>query len=130
MKSYHVQYALAAIFIGLGGWCLFDPHGVEKLVLKTEFQELSATSALLMGCFGAQAILVGAVIALSKFRPITFLGFGLIGSVPFFVFNWYFVFVAKMFTPFMLIDFVGNIGILSCGIIGFMLMRREETIEQ
>lgn len=127
VKSYHFQYALAAIFIGLGSWCVLDAHGVERLVLKPEFQDLSATSGLLLGCFGAQAILVGTLVALCKFKPITFLGFGLVGSVPFFVFNWYFVFVAKMFTPFMLIDFAGNIGILACGIIGFLLMRREES---
>lgn len=125
MTARHIQYVLAAIFIGLGGWCLIDPHSVERLVLKPEFQHLSATSGLLMGCFGAQAILVGAIISLSEFKPITFLGFGLIGSLPFFVFNWHFVFVAEMFTPFMLIDFVGNAGILICGVAGFWLRRRE-----
>lgn len=129
MKARHIQFALAGIFIGLGLWCVLDPHGVERLVLKPEYQDLSPTSGLLMGCFGAQAILVGAVISLSSFRPITFLGFGLIGSLPFFVFNWYFVFVAKMFTPFMLIDFAGNLGILGCGILGFILLRREEATQ-
>ena len=125
MKAQHIQYALAAIFIGLGSWCLIDPHGVERLVLRPEFQDLSATSAVLMGCFGAQAVLGGSVIALSKFTPRTFLVFGLIGSIPFFVFNWYFVFIAEMFTSFMLIDFVGNLGILACGLAGYVLRSRE-----
>lgn len=125
MTSKHIQYVLAAIFIGLGGWCLIDPHSVERLVLKSEFQHLSATSALLLGCFGAQAVLGGIIIALSDFRPHTFLIFGLVGSSPFFVFNWYFVFVAEMFTSWMWLDFAGNIGILACGIVGYIWRKRE-----
>ena len=121
----HIQYVLAAIFLGLGGWCLLDPHGVERLVLKPDYQHLSATSALFLGCFGAQAMLGGTVIALSRFSPRTFLIFGLVGSVPFFVFNWYFVYVAQMFTEFMLIDFVGNLGILACGLAGYVVRKRE-----
>ena len=125
MKSQYIQFALAAIFFGLGGWCIVDPHGVERLVLRPEFQHLSLTSALLIACFGAQAVLVATVIAFSRFTPRTFLVFGLLGSLPFFVFNWYFVFTVEMFTPFMLIDFAGNLGIFICGLIGYFLCRRE-----
>ncbi|MAP96504.1 MAG: hypothetical protein CMK07_16285 [Ponticaulis sp.] len=125
MRSKHIQLVLAAIFIGLGGWCLVAPHSVERLVLRPEYQHLSATSALLLGCFGAQAVLGGIVIALSQFTPRTFLIFGLVGSLPFFAFNWYFVFVSKMFTEWMLLDFVGNVGILTCGLLGYWLRRRE-----
>lgn len=57
MTAKHVQYFLALIFIGLGGWCLVAPLSVETLVFKPEYRELSATSQLLMGCFGAQAVL-------------------------------------------------------------------------
>ncbi|MGB3626096.1 MAG: hypothetical protein WA989_09715, partial [Henriciella sp.] len=63
MTSRRIQLALAAIFIGLGAWCLLSPHSVERLTLRPEYQHLSATSALLLGCFGAQAILGGLVIA-------------------------------------------------------------------
>lgn len=125
MTSKHIQYGLASIFALLGAWCVLAPHSVERLVLRPEFQHLSSTSALLMGCFGAQAVLVACVIALSNFSPRTFLVFGLFGSIPFFVFNWYFVFEVQMFTSFMLIDFVGNVGILACGIIGYLLRTRE-----
>ena len=127
MTAKHLQYILSALFIGLGGWCLLWPHTVEALTLKPEFQHMSATTALLLGCFGAQAVLVGLVIALSNFRPLTFLIFGVAGSVPFFVFNWYFYFVAQMFTDWMLLDFAGNIGIFVCGILGFRLARREDA---
>ena len=125
MTAKHIQYLLAAIFLILGSWCLLAPHRVESLVLKPAYQHLSETSALLMACFGAQAILVATVIALSTFSPRTFLVFGLVGSLPFFAFNWYFVFVVKMFTPLMLIDFVGNLGILVCGVVGYFLRRSE-----
>ena len=125
MTAKSVQYALAAIFFILGSWCLIAPHHVESLVLRPDFQHLSDTSALLMACFGAQAILVATVIAFSTFSPRTFLVFGLVGSLPFFIFNWYFVFVVKMFTYLMLIDFAGNLGILVCGIFGYYLRRTE-----
>ena len=129
MTSKHIQLLLAAVFFGLGGWCLIAPHSVERLVLRPEFQELSATSGLLMGCFGAQAVLVSIVIAFSTFSPRTFLIFGLLGSLPFFVFNYYFVFMVEMFTPFMLIDFVGNACILACGLVGYRLRKRELSVE-
>lgn len=127
MSPKHIQYILAAIFIGLGGWCLVTPHMVETLVLKPEFQDLSAASALWIGCFGAQAILVGVAISASDFRARTFLVFGLVGSVPFFVFNWYFYFVAEMFTSWMLLDFVGNLGILACGLAGWRMLSPKDV---
>ncbi len=125
VSSRNIQSVLAVVFIGLGGWCLFWPGVVEQLGFKPEYRHGSATTALLIGCFGAQAVLVGAIIALSEFRPHTFLVFGLIGSLPFFAFNWYFYFVAQMFTHWMLLDFVGNLIILACGVGGFYLKRRE-----
>ncbi len=125
VTSRTVQAILAVVFIGLGGWCLFWPGVVEQLGFKPEYQHASATTALLIGCFGAQAVLVGVIIALSEFRPHTFLVFGIIGSLPFFVFNWYFYFVAQMFTDWMLLDFVGNLTILACGVGGFYLKRKE-----
>lgn len=126
----HIQYLLSAVFLGLGGWCLLFPGMVERVVLKPEFQHLSPTSALLFGCFGAQAILAGTVIALSDFKARTFLVFGLVGSIPFFVFNWYFYFHAHMFTDWMLLDFAGNIAILACGLAGYSISRRQAALPQ
>lgn len=125
MHAIHVQFFLAAIFLGLGGWCLITPQMVETLVFRPEYQTLSPTSTLLMGCFGAQAVLAGTLIATTEFKSRTFLIFGLVGSVPFFVFNYYFYFVAEMFTDWMLLDFAGNIGILACGLLGYHLKNAE-----
>lgn len=115
----------ALVFLGLGGWCLVAPHMVESLSLKPAYQHLSDTTALLMGCFGAQAVLCGSLMLLSRFTATTFLGFGLLASVPFFVFNAWFVWVAEMFTPLMLVDFAGNVSFLTIGLLGWRLMRNE-----
>lgn len=77
--------------------------------------------------FGAQACLCGIVIALSRFRPITFLVFGLVGSIPFFAFNYYFVFVTEMFSRWMILDFFGNIAILSLCLLGYRKLKAEEA---
>lgn len=130
MTSKSIQYFLALIFLGLGGWCLITPQMVEALVFRPAYQDMTATSAVLMGCFGAQAVLAGTVIATSEFKPRTFLIFGVVGSMPFFVFNFYFYYVAEMFTAWMLLDFAGNIGILTCGILGYRLKRAEELTDE
>jgi len=115
----------ALVFLGLGGWCLLAPHMVETMSLKPEYQHLSATTALLMGCFGAQAVLCGTLILLARFTATTFLVFGLLASIPFLVFNAWFVWVAELFTAWMLLDFAGNVSFLAIGIFGWHLMRTE-----
>lgn len=125
MTSRNVQMLLALIFIGLGGWCLLMPRMVESLAFRPEYLHLSTTSMVLIGCFGAQAVLVGVVIATTQFRPSTFLVFGIAGSLPFFVFNYYFYFIVEVFTKWMLLDFVGNICIFTLSIIGYRLKLGE-----
>lgn len=127
MKSIHYQRLLASIFLLLGAWCMFFPASVEALSLKPDYYLGNATSALLMGCFGAQAVLCGTVILFSRFTPRTFLIFGLVASVPFFGFNYYFYFVRQMFTQWMLLDFAGNIGILTLSLLGYFASKREQT---
>ena len=125
MKAVHIQYFLALIFLGLGSWCIAEPHVVESLVLRPDHLVLNETSKLLMACFGAQAVLCGIVLLITTFGKNAFLAFGLVGSVPFFAFNYYFYFVVEMFTDWMLLDFAGNIGILLCGILGYKLSKKE-----
>ena len=125
MRAKHIQYVLAGIFLGLGGWCLVAPDMVETLVLTPDYRDASATSRLLFQCFGAQAVLAGVLLLVSTLSPRGFLIFGLAGSLPFFVFNYYFLYVVPMFTNWMALDFAGNIGILICGLIGWRLRRRE-----
>ena len=125
VSSRQVQYVLAFIFVSLGGWCLLAPGDVEQLALRPDLVTGSLPTKVLIGCFGAQAVLCGVVIATSRFTPATFLIFGLAGSIPFFGFNYYFYFMAEVFNDWMLLDFVGNIGILICGVAGAVVRRRE-----
>jgi hypothetical protein len=118
-----LKTAQALVFLGLGGWCLLAPHMVETLSLQPEYQHLSDTTALLMGCFGAQAVLCGSLMLLARFTATTFLGFGLLASIPFFIFNAWFVWVTEMFTAWLLLDFAGNVSFLLIGIFGWRLMR-------
>jgi hypothetical protein len=121
------QRALALPFLGLGGWCVVAPAQVEVLVLQPQFIVGSVTSAVLMACFGAQAVLAGIVVWFSRFTQKAFLMLGLAGSVPFFAFNYYFYFVRPMFTSWMLLDFVGNAAILGLGLAGWRAMRRDDA---
>jgi hypothetical protein len=80
---------------------------VELLVLRPDYYIGNDSSHLILACFGAQAVLCGVVILSSRFTANTFLIFGLIGSIPFMIFNYYFYFVKEMFSAWMLLDFVG-----------------------
>jgi hypothetical protein len=125
MRSTTLQRILALVFIVLGAWCVFLPRTVETLTIRPEHQVLTAASSVFIACFGAQAVLCGALIWFARFTPKTFLAFGLIGSIPFFAFNVYFYFIEPIFTRWMLLDFVGNVVILACGLVGYRLARRE-----
>ena len=127
MKAIHLQRFLGFIFLSLGLWALLLPAQVEQFTFSPNYVVGNATSAVLVGCFGAQAVLCAVLIFTTQFRAQTFLAFGVIGSVPFFVFNYYFVFVVPMFTHWMLLDFVGNLGILISGILGWRMKQREES---
>ncbi len=128
MRSQTLQRFLASVFLVLGTWCMLLPRMVEQLTIRPEHQVLTATSAVFIACFGAQAVLCGAIIWFAKFTPKTFLAFGLLGSIPFFAFNWYFYFVQPIFTKWMLLDFAGNVAILACGLIGYRISHREHPL--
>lgn len=127
MSSKHLQILLGLIFLLLGGWVLLFPGQVEALALNPDSVIGTQTSQLLFGCFGAQAVLCGTVVLASRFTARTFLIVGLVGSLPFFVFNYYFVFVVPIFSRWMLLDFAGNIGILVLGLAGWRLKTRERN---
>ena len=82
------QRLLALPFLILGAWCLVAPHMVERLGINPDYQHLSTTSALLMGCFGAQAVLGELFIAFSRWTKATFAIYG-VALLPYFWFNYY-----------------------------------------
>jgi len=111
MSPLVIQRLIAAPFLILGGWALFMPAMVERLGFRPEYYHGTPTTAVLIGCFGAQAVLAGLFAFFSRFTRTTFLVYGL-ALLPFFGFNYWFVFVAPMFTPWMALDFAANVGML------------------
>jgi hypothetical protein len=114
------QRLLALPFLVLGAWCLAAPHMVERLGITPEYQHLSTTSALLLGCFGAQAVLGGLFIAFSRWTRATFAIYGA-ALLPFFWFNYYFVFMVPVMTRLMAIDLVSNLFMLGLCVWGYRI---------
>jgi len=118
------QRLLALPFLILGAWCLVAPHMVERLGISPEYQHLSTTSALLMGCFGAQAVLGGLFIAFSRWTKSTFAIYA-VALLPFFWFNYYFVFVVPVMTRWMALDLVSNLFMLGLCVWGYRIAPRS-----
>ncbi|WP_421937705.1 hypothetical protein [Phenylobacterium sp.] len=118
MSPILIQRLIALPFIVLGGWCLFFPGMVEQLTLTAAYQHNSATTSLLIGCFGAQAVLSGLFAAFSRFTKTTFLVYA-IALLPFFWFNYWFVFVVPMFNAWLALDFVSNLVMLALCVLGW-----------
>jgi hypothetical protein len=113
-----IQRLISLPFLVLGAWCLFLPQMVEGLTLQPAYQHNSATSALLIGCFGAQAVLSGLFAFFSRFTKTTFLVYA-IALLPFFWFNYWFVFVVPMFNAWLALDFVSNLAMLALCVLGW-----------
>jgi hypothetical protein len=126
MQSIHIQRLIALPYFGLGGWCLFAPHMVERMTINPEYQHLSATSALLIGCFGAQAVLGGLFIWFSRFTRAAFVAYA-IALLPFFGFNYYFVYELPILNRWMALDFGSNAVMFILSIWGWRMKIREEA---
>ena len=118
MSPLLAQRLIAVPFLALGAWCLLFPQMVERLGFTPEYYEGTPTTGLMMGCFGAQAVLAGLFAFFSRFTRTTFLAYG-IALLPFFWFNYWFVFVVPMFNQWMLLDFAANIAMLALCVIGY-----------
>jgi hypothetical protein len=112
------QRLIAAPFLVLGAWCVFMPGTVERLGVRPEYYHGDTATALWIGCFGAQAVLSGLFAAFSRFTRTTFLVYA-VALLPFFAFNYWFVFVVPVFNELMLIDFVCNAAMLVLCVVGY-----------
>lgn len=130
MTARKLQPCLSLVFLLLGSWCLFFPSIVVETTFRLELAFASEQARLIMGCFGAQAVLTGAIILTARFSSMTFLVFGLAGSIPFFVFNFWFLFIEPVLNQWMLLDFAGNLGILVIGIWGWRLCKTAQDPDQ
>jgi hypothetical protein len=113
---------IAAVFLGLGGWCLLAPMSVVELTVRPDRQTGLPLTAVPIGAFGAQAMLVGLVSATSRFTANTFLALGL-AMLPFFVFDWWFYSVQPLFNQLILLDVAGNLAMLAACARGWWLLR-------
>lgn len=126
MHIIHIQRLIALPYLVLGLWCLLAPHMVERLMVTPAYQHLSPTSALLIGCFGAQAVLGGLFIWFSRWTRTTF-GVYAIALLPFFIFNYWFVYEVPILNQWMALDFVSNAAMLGLSLWGWRMMGRSET---
>jgi undecaprenyl pyrophosphate phosphatase UppP len=118
-----LQRLIALPYFVLGGWCLIAPHFVERLTITPAYQHLSPTSALFIGCFGAQAVLGGLFIWTSRWTRTTFLAYA-IALLPFFGFNYWFVFEVPIFNRWLALDFGANAVMLGLSLWGWRLFKR------
>jgi type IV secretory pathway TrbD component len=123
MKRRQIQWLLAAVFFILGGWCLVSPSSVMALTIRPEYRSDAPIATILMGAFGAQAMIAGLFAAFSKFTRTTFLAYG-IGLLPFFVFDYWFYVVTPVFTPLGMLDAVGNVIMLGLCWLGWRSKER------
>ncbi|HEV2568502.1 hypothetical protein [Sphingomonas sp.] len=77
-----IQYLLASVFLVLGGWCLISPASVLALAIRPEYQSDAPIVPVLIGAFGAQALIAGLFATFSDFRKRTFLAYG-VALLPF-----------------------------------------------
>ena len=98
---------------------------VERLAVAADYQHLSATSSLFIGCFGAQAILGGLFIWFSQWQRKSFLVYA-IALLPFFWFNYWFVFEVPIFNRWLVLDFVANAAMLALSLSGWKIMGQTE----
>ena len=123
MTPRRIQWIIAAIFLGLGAWCLFAPMSVAELGLRPSYQTSAPILPILIGCFGAQAMLFGLVSVFATYNRRAFMALAL-AILPFFWFNYHFYFVEPVFNEFILIDALGNAALLFLALWGYRLLSR------
>ncbi|MFC2951416.1 hypothetical protein ACFOOP_05720 [Marinicaulis aureus] len=121
-----LQYAIAAVFIILGGWCLAAPTSVIAMTVRPDFHTEASLAVVALGAFGAQAMLAGLFAGFSIFTRWTFFAYG-IALLPFFVFDWWFFFVTPMFNEFILLDAAGNVVMLCLCAYGYTLLSKTQA---
>ena len=120
-----LQYAIAFVFLTLGGWCLVAPASIISLTIRPEYQNFSPLTTLTIAAFGSQAVLSGLFAAFSIFTRRTFLVYA-IALLPYFVFNYWFYFREPMFNELLLLDFGGNIAMLALCVRGYLISPKDQ----
>lgn len=119
MRRTVIQGLIAAVFFVLGGWCLIAPTHMASLVFRPEYRLDHPIVPIIIGCFGAQAMISGLFAAFARFTKATFLAYA-IGVLPFFWFNYHFYFVEPVFTKLIFLDAIGNVVFLVLCVYGYL----------
>jgi len=123
MTPRRIQWIIAAIFLGLGGWCLIAPMSVAELGLRPSYLTNAPVLPIMMGAFGAQAVLFGLITIFVEYNRRAFMALGA-AMLPFFWFDYHFYFVEPVFNELILIDALGNLVLMFLAFWGYRLLSR------
>lgn len=125
MRAFLCQFAIAFVFLALGGWALIAPQNVIDLTLTPEYREDSFILRFVMACFGAQAMMFGIMALVTRWSSKAFAVFAVV-LMPFFVFNWYFHYEMPVLNSIGMLDFAGNVVMFAACLIGWQAARNDE----
>ncbi|MBV7410247.1 hypothetical protein [Maritimibacter sp. DP1N21-5] len=118
------QFLIAVPFVTLGGWALVWPSSVQWVAFRPEVQMDARILNVALGAFGAQALLCALFILTSRFTRWSFLAYA-IALLPFFAFNYWFLYVEPLFSAGMIIDFAANLAMLGFCFMGWRAAKAE-----
>ena len=126
MSARTAQFMIAAVFLVLGGWCLFAPASVIELAITEAYRDSAYLTRFTMACFGAQAVLFGVMALVTRWSAASFAVFAA-ALLPFFAFNYWFHYEVPVLTSIGMIDFVGNVTMLALAVLGWRAARGGEA---
>ena len=124
MSARTAQFLIAAVFLALGGWCLFAPTSVIELAVTDAYRDSTFLTRFTMACFGAQAVLFGLMTLVVRWKARSFAVFAVL-LLPFFGFNYWFHYEVPVLNSIGMLDFAGNVTMLVLAIAGWRAARAE-----
>jgi hypothetical protein len=124
MSARTAQFLIAAVFLVLGGWCLFAPASVIDLAVSEAYRDSTFLTRFTMACFGAQAVLFGVMALVTRWTARAFAVFAA-ALLPFFGFNYWFHYQEPVLTSIGMLDFAGNLAMLVLAVFGWRAARGE-----
>jgi hypothetical protein len=126
MSARTAQFMIAAVFLVLGGWCLFAPASVIELAITEAYRDSAYLTRFTMACFGAQAVLFGVMALVTRWSAASFAVFAA-ALLPFFAFNYWVHYEVPVLTSIGMLDFVGNVTMLALAVLGWRAARGGEA---
>jgi hypothetical protein len=126
MSARTAQFLIAAVFLMLGGWCLFAPISVIELAFTEAYRDTGFINRFTIACFGAQAVLFGIMALATRWNARAFLVFAVL-LLPFFGFNYWFHYKVPVLTSIGMLDFAGNVTMFALAVIGWRAAHKVEA---